>query len=324
MAHHELHAAPGTVHWGFFDASLPPVLRIRSGDRLTLSTLSGIPGDQPPERERVPPELWEIHREVPKGEGPHILTGPVFVEEAEEGDVLEVHIEEVRPRLDWGYNRTLPGLGTLPDDFPRLSRTFFEIDRDSMTAGWLKGVRIPLRPFFGILGVAPPPRDGRIPSVPPGRHGGNLDNKELAAGSTVYLPVWNRGALLSIGDGHAVQGDGEVDLTALETAMFGRFRIRVRKGLGWKSPRAETPAHYITMGFNPDLDEAAREALREMIDLIATRWLLDREDAYRLCSLVVDVRITQLVNRNKGAHAMLPKGILPEDSAGEAGAGPIL
>jgi acetamidase/formamidase len=309
-AHHELHASSKTVHWGFFDARLPPVLRVASGDRVTFDCLTAEPEDLPPDPSWVLPELREVHAGCERGPGPHFMTGPVWVEGAEPGDTLEVRILDCWLRQDWGWNLIAPLLGTLPEDFPRLRRLHLTIDRKAMEARLPWGMRVPLRPFFGVIGVAPPPAYGRITSVVPREHGGNLDNKELVPGATLYLPVWNRGALLSVGDGHAVQGDGEVCLTAVEAAVSGTFELVVRKDLRLAFPRAETPTHWITMGLDPDLDDAAKQALREMIALLGDLVGLAPEDAYTLCSLAADLRVTQLVDGNKGIHAMLPKSVL--------------
>lgn len=309
MARHEVKATPETVHWGYWDASLPPVLRVRSGDEVIVQTVSGQPDHLPEDRRRVPPDLAEIFARVTPGPGPHILTGPVYVEGAEPGDVLQVDILGIALRQDWGRNLIAPLKGTLPEDFPETWKVIIDLDLEHKVARWPRGVEVPLRPFFGELGVAPAPRYGRVTSVFPLEHGGNLDNKELVAGTTLYLPVWNRGALFSAGDGHGAQGDGEVDVTAIETALSGTFRLTVRKDLALRVPHAETPTHYITTGFDPDLDDAVKMALREMIaHLVRTRGLT-REEAYALCSIAVDLRITQLVNVYKGAHAMLPKSI---------------
>jgi acetamidase/formamidase len=248
---------------------------------------------------------------VTPGPGPHILTGPIHVEEAKPGDVLQVDILDIALRQDWARHLIAPLKGTLTEDFHETWKVIIDLDLERKVARWPKdkGVEIPLRPFFGELGVAPAPRYGRVTSVFPLEHGGNLDNKELVAGTTLYLPVWNPGALFSAGDGHAAQGDGEVDVTALETALTGVFRLTVRKDLHLSVPHAETPTHYMTTGFDPDLDDAVKMALREMIGyLIRTRGL-SREEAYALCSIAVDMRITQLVNVYKGAHALLPKAI---------------
>lgn len=311
MRTHEVFANPKTVHWGYFDYRLEPILTIASGDRLIAHTLSGHPKYLPADRSRYPEELTAIHKGVRKGAGPHILVGPIAVEGAEPGDVLEVKIEEIKPRFDWGYNLILPFQGTLPEDFPKESGRVIDLDLKAKTAEVVPGWKVPFRPFFGILGVCPPKGLGEMPSNPPHLHGGNLDNKELVAGSTLYLPVWKRGAGFSVGDGHAVQGDGEVNLTAVETGMTGRFRLTVRKDMKLRWPRAETPTHYISMGFDNDLDDAAKTALREMIHFLGERCGLGREEAYVFCSTAVDLRITQLVNGHKGVHAMVAKALLP-------------
>ncbi len=311
MKTHEIFAKPETVHWGYFDYRLEPVLTIASGDRLILHTLSGHPDLLPNDPSRVPEELRAIHATVKKGPGPHILVGPVAVEGAEIGNVLEVIIEDIQPRFDWAYNRFGPMKGALPDDFSEANKRIIDLDLKAGTAEVAIGWNVPLRPFFGILGVCPPEGLGMIPSNPPYLHGGNMDNKELVAGSTVYLPVWKPGAGFSVGDGHGAQGDGEVDQTAVETSMVGTFRLCVRKDLSLKWPRAETPSHFISMGFHQDIEEAAKMALREMIALLAIRFGMSREDAYVFCSAAVDLRITQLVNGYKGVHAMLAKELTP-------------
>ena len=310
MARYELMATPETVHWGYWDASLPPVLRVRSGDEVTVHTVSGQPDHLPEDRKRIPQDLAEILARVTP-EGIHILTGPIYVEEAQPGDVLQVDILDIALRQDWARNVIAPLKGTLTEDFHETCKVIIDLDLEHKVARWPKGkgVVIPLRPFFGEMGVAPAPRYGRVTSQFPLEHGGNLDNKELVAGTTLYLPVWNAGALFSAGDGHGAQGDGEVDVTAIETALTGVFRLTVRKDMHLNVPHAETPTHYMTTGFDPDLDDAVKMALREMIAYLARTRGLSREEAYALCSLAVDMRITQLVNVYKGAHAMLPKAI---------------
>ncbi len=312
MAHHDLPATPDTVHWGYFEAVRAPVLALASGDTVTIDCLSGEPEDMPPPELGfdILPEHTEIHAHCERGPGPHFMTGPITVEGARTGDVLEVRIHEVTPRQNWGWNIIEPLLGTLPEDFPEQRRLHIAIDREAMVCTLPWGRELPLRPFFGVMGVAPPPAWGRVSSVQPRAHGGNMDNKELIAGTTLYLPVWNDGALFSAGDGHGVQGDGEVCLTALETALSGTFELIVRKDLSLTMPRAETPTHYLTMGMNEDLDDAAKQALRQMIALIRERTNLGAEDAYTLCSLAADMRITQLVDGNKGVHTMLPKDVI--------------
>ncbi|MFQ5912887.1 MAG: acetamidase/formamidase family protein [Nitrospinota bacterium] len=315
MKTHEVFASPETVHWGYFDHRLEPILTIASGDRLVVHTVSANPGLLPSDPARFPEEIPAIHSKVRKGAGPHILLGPVAVEGAEVGDVLEIAIEEIKPRVDWGYNQMRPFGGGLPEDFPYWSRRIIDLNLREGTAEVMPGWQVPLSPFFGQLGVCPPEEMGEIPSNPPYLHGGNLDNKELVAGAKLYLPVWKEGAGFSVGDGHGAQGDGEVNQTAIETSMDGTFRLTVRKDMGLRFPRAETPTHHITMGFDPDLDDAAKIALREMIDFLSSEYGLSREDAYFFCTVVVDLRITQVVNGNKGVHAMLTKDFLPKGKA---------
>jgi acetamidase/formamidase len=311
MTHHHLAAAVENCHWGYFDATRVPVLTIKSGDRVTIDTVSGAPGFYPKSGFHVPPELLEIHKANPGYQlGPHILTGPVAVEGAKPGRVLEVRIIDIKLRQDWGYNLIRPLAGTLPDDFPEPRLLNIPLDQTRNVGKLPWGLELKLAPFYGILAVAPPKSWGRITSIVPRAHGGNLDNKELIAGSTLYLPVFNEGALFSCGDGHGVQGDGEVCVTAIETALQGTFELIVRDDLSFTYPRAETPSHYITMGMDPDLDQCAVMALRDMIRLIRERTNLSAEDAYTLCSLAADLRVTQTVNGSKGIHVMLAKNLL--------------
>ncbi len=312
--HHALPSNPKTVHWGFYDASLAPVLRIRSGDTVEIRTAmidspealerAGVPGAQIEASHRA------IHEQVKRsGPGPHILTGPIYVEGAEPGDTLEVGIESVTLALPYAVNVFLPGLGVLPEDFPYQYRKMIPLDKDRMVARFAPGVDIPLRPFFGSMGVAPPDALGRIDSAPPWVHAGNLDNKELTAGATLFIPVHARGGLFSVGDAHAGQGNGEVSLTALETVLTGRFRFTVRRDRPTRWPFAETSTHYMTMGFDENLDLAIKIALREMIDFLAARFKLSRQDAYLLASDAADFSITQLVDGKRGVHAMIAKNI---------------
>jgi acetamidase/formamidase len=282
-------------------------LRIASGDRIEVETVSGNAEQMPKSGFIVPEDLKQIQATVKPILGPHILCGPVWVEGAQPGDTLQVDIEAVEPREDWGYNLIAPLRGSLPEDFPEGRLIHIPIDRQRRVARMSWGTEIPLRPFFGIMATAPRASYGRITSIVPREFGGNMDNKELIAGSTLYLPVFNEGALFSIGDGHGVQGDGEVCLSALETALRGAVRLTVRKDMQVKFPRAETPTHYITMGMDEDLDDAAKQALREMIKLLQDIAGLSAHDAYTLCSLACDLRVTQLVDGNKGVHAMIAR-----------------
>jgi acetamidase/formamidase len=233
----DLNPTPQTVHWGHFDAAIPAVLEVASGDTVIIDTFSGgLSEVADPSLFRPAHQL--IVDTVPQILGPHILTGPVHVKGAEPGDTLEVRI--IRPLK-----------GALPEDFPSLSRRIIPIDRQAHVARLPWGVDIPLQPFFGIVGVAPPPAYGRVSSVEPREYGGNIDNKEFVPGTSLFLPVFVPGANLSVGDGHAVQGDGEVCLTALETCLKGRFQLIVHKH-ALNFPRAITPTHYIAMGMDLD------------------------------------------------------------------------
>jgi acetamidase/formamidase len=310
MTEHELKASPATCHWGHFDADLPPVLTIAPGDRVTLHSVSGPPDVLPGPGFHVPPELYDIHRELVADRGPHILTGPIRIEGARPGDVLEVRILDVRLRQDWGYTRIRPLWGTLPEDFPEARLIHIALDAARMVGRLPWGTELALKPFFGVMGVAPPAAWGRVSTIQPRAHGGNLDNKELVAGTTLYLPVWTDGALFSTGDGHGLQGDGEVCVTAIETGLIGTFELIVRDDMTLEWPMAETPTHVLTMAFDPDLDDCVVIALRDMIKLICRRTNLSREDAYTLCSLAADLRVTQVVNGSKGIHVMLEKKLL--------------
>ena len=309
----ELKATPKTVVWGYYSAAAKPVLTIHSRDTVRIETVSGNParleaaGAAPRD---IPDALRIINKEVTdRGPGGHILTGPIFIEGAEPGDVLEVRILKTELTAPFAYNSFRPGSGFLPDDFPSARTKIIPLDRKRMLGHFSDSVEIPLHPFFGSMGVAPPEANGRINSAPPWIHAGNLDNRELVEGTTLYIPVHAPGALFEVGDGHAGQGDGEVDITALETQLTGTFQFIVRKDMHLKWARAETPAYYIAMGVHEDLTEATKLAVREAIDFLATEKHMSREDAYMLASVAVDFCITQLVDGNKGVHAMIPKKI---------------
>ena len=311
-ARHTLKADVRVVHRGFFDAALPPVLTIESGDVVEVTTLSGNLADLPGPQLRftVLPEHQAVLAGVAPGEGPHLMTGPIAVNGAERGDELIVEILAAAPLQDWGWNLVLPRMGTLPEHFPQKRHLHVGIDRTRgiVTMPW--GLQLRAAPFFGIIGVAPPPAWGRVTSVIPGPFGGNIDNRHLGAKGILHLPVFNPGALLSVGDGHALQGDGEVCLTAIETALAGTLRVTLKKDTGIARPWAETPSHFITMAFDPDLNAAARVAVYEMIKLIERTSGLSAADAYTLCSIAADVHVTQLVNVSKGIHVMLRKTLL--------------
>ncbi|HUA77396.1 MAG TPA: acetamidase/formamidase family protein [Acetobacteraceae bacterium] len=318
MAKHHIPASPKTTHWGMFDAALPPIATIASGDTITFECVSGGPEVMPPPSSglAIPPALAAIHEASPPRLGGHIMTGPVAIEGAEPGDMLEIRIGEIALGADWGFCGFRPLAGTLPEDFPKRYLSHIPVDRAKKTCLLPWGTELPLAPFFGVIGVAPPAAYGRISTVEPREHGGNLDNKELTAGSTLFLPVHHPGANLSVGDGHGVQGDGEVCINALEICLTGTFTPILHKNPpGARAPllaypRAETPTHFISMGMNQDLDLAMKQALREMIAFITARSNLSPEQAYQFCSLAVDFHVTQTVNGEKGVHGMLRRGLL--------------
>jgi acetamidase/formamidase len=310
---HRLEATPTTVAYGWYDAAATPVLRIASGDIIDVDTLltntpaglqrAGLPADQ------IQESLKAIVEQVPKeqrGPGGHILTGPVLIEGAEPGNVLEVKILSIDLAIAYGYNGCR---GFLPENCAPNSTRIIRIDKKTMTATFAPGIVIPLQPFFGSMGVAPPPDAGRISSNPPGIHAGNLDNKALVAGTTLFIPVHAPGALFEVGDGHAAQGDGEVDQTAIETSLRGRLQLTVRKDLKLTWPRAETATEYISMGTDEDLTKATKIAIQEMIDFLIAEKKLDKVSAYQLTSIAGNVAITQLVDGKVGVHVKMPKAI---------------
>ena len=310
MASHRVEAGPDTVHWGYFDAALPPVLTVDSGDTVTVSTVSGGRDMMPGSPLKVPAALAAVQAaHTPKLPG-HMCTGPVAVRGARAGQVLEVRIKAIELHYDWGYTYSAPLKGALPDDFTEMHLMHIPLHKERMTGRLPWGLELPLRPFFGVMAVAPPAPWGAVSTLPPRRNGGNLDNKELIAGTTLYLPIHADGALFSVGDGHGVQGDGEVCVTAIETGLIGTFELHLRDDMELVWPTAETSTHVMTMAFDPDLDDCVVIALRDMIDLIVARTGLAKAEAYALCSLAADLRITQVVNGNKGVHVMLEKRFL--------------
>jgi len=307
---HNLPASPETCAWGYFDSKREPALTIESGDTVVIDTVSGGPEVLPKGDFHIPPELHEIHQRCEQKMPGHILTGPVAIKGAKPGHVLEVRIQDVQLRQNWGYNVIRPLAGTLPYDFEQMRLLNIPLDIEAGVANLPWGLDLPLSPFFGVMGVAPPANWGRISSIMPRAHAGNIDNKELVAGTTLYLPVFNESALFSCGDGHGAQGDGEVCITAIETALRGTFQFIVRDDLEFTYPRAETTSHFITMGMDPDLDQCVIMALRDMIVLLGETAQLSREDAYTLCSLAGDLRVTQTVNGCKGVHMMMAKSLV--------------
>lgn len=312
---HRLLATPATVAYGYYWADAVPVLRVASGDIIDVDTLltstptglqrAGVPPD------KIQESLKAIVTEVTgerRGPGGHILTGPVYVETAEPGDVLEVKVLSIDLAIEYGYNGCS---GFIPANCDRsVPLKILKLDKKTMTSEFKPGMVIPLRPFFGSMGVAPAPELGRASSNPAGRHAGNLDNRELVAGSTLYVPVFVPGALFQIGDGHAAQGDGEVDQTAIETSLRGRVQLTVRKDMKLTWPRAETSTDYITMGSDEDLKTSTTIAIQEMVEFLAATKNLTKHEAYQLVSVAGNVAITQLVDRPVyGVHVKMPKSI---------------
>ncbi len=306
-----LKALPQNIQWGRYDADGKPAIVVRSGETIRVETVSGNPDRlariNAPEDE-VMRELKTVYAEVKdRGPGGHLLTGPIGVEGAEPGDVLQIDILEIIPRVPYGYNGFGPASGLLLDEFPYSRQKLVKLDRATMTCEFAPGIHFPAKPFFGSIGVAPV--NGRVNSAPPGYYAGNMDNKELVAGTTLYIPVQRPQALLNIGDGHLAMGDGEVDVTAVESSLTGVLRLTVRKDMHLLYPRAETATHIIAMGFHENLDEAARRAGREMLDYLVTTKGLSRDDAYMLMSVAIDMHVTQVVDGVKGVHMMMPKSL---------------
>lgn len=323
---HHLLPTPETVAWGYYHANAKPVLRINSGDNLVVRTLiTSSPtrlegaGVAPKDVEQ---SLRDIHAKVTdRGPGGHILTGPIEVVGADSGDVLEVRIRKIDLAIPYAYNAFGAASGFLPEDFGYAKIKIVPLDAKRRIGRFAPGIDVPLAPFFGSMGVAPPKSMGRLHSAPPGIHAGNLDNKHLVAGTTLFIPVHTAGALLQFGDGHAAQGNGEVDITALETSLVGTFQIIVRKDMRLSWPRGETPTHWIAMGTDSSLVIATKTAVRQAIDFLVTEKKLSRDDAYMLTSVACDVEITQLVDGTVGVHVMIPKRIFVE-SKGRRGRTP--
>ena len=313
---HVVESNDQTVHLGVYDTNLPPIIKVDSGDTISYpNTWSHFLNKMQP---GVPIETLAKMRVDNPGKGPHSIIGPVYVNGAEPGDVLEVRYKRIRP-FDWGAVFNNPGsLGTglLAKDFPEGQVRYMKLDLAKMTTEFAKDIHVPLKPFQGTLGLAPPDdyypplSPGVTSSVPPGPHAGNVDLSEMEEGSTMFIPVWKPGALIFTGDSHAVQGDGEISLTACETRMQ-ELRIQVflhkQKNFAW--PIAETATHWITLGLDKDLNVAMTLAARNAINFLAARTSLTKLDAYGLCSMAFSFRVTQVVDIVRGVHALIPKSL---------------
>jgi acetamidase/formamidase len=318
---YRLEATPATVAYGYYWSEAKPAIRIASGDIIDVDTLitnspSGLARAGVLDA-KIQSSLKAVIAEVTgdkRGPGGHILTGPVYVEGAEPGDTLEVKVLSIELPIDYGYNGCS---GIVPENCDRSAGTrIVPLDAKTVTAELFPGIVVPLRPFFGSMGVAPAPELGRVSSTPPSRHAGNIDNKELVAGSTLYIPVFVPGALFEVGDGHAAQGDGEVDQTAIETSLRGRIQLTVRKNMKLAWPRAETATDFISMATDPDLVSATKAAIQEMIDFLSAAKGLTKHQAYQVISIAGDVAVTQLVDKpNLGIHVKMPKSIFKQQSS---------
>jgi acetamidase/formamidase len=317
-----LRSTADTVLWGYIAANLPPALTIKSGQIVRIEALShqGLTTNQDPVKffagygiraEDVLPDAIAVYSEVkrPKGASVHILTGPIYVEGGAEGDTLEVRVLDIMFRVPYGVNNTGPGKGVLPNLLKSQSAKLIRVDLERRVALFSDDIEIPLSPFMGIMAVSPPRSLGMVSSTPPGAWGGNLDLKFLGKGSTLYLPVFNEGAQFFTGDGHAVQGDGEVDGSAIEISLTAVLQFIVHKNRSIKLPRVETPTDYLTTGLSVDLNEATRIALQEAVAFLQSEKRMTAADAYALASLAVDMGIGEAVDVVNLVYAKIPKNI---------------
>ena len=336
---HHLPATPRTIHWGYFNAALAPVLKVKSGDLIQAEAITHHAGDAP--ELMMDETVSTIFREVPEADrnpGVHIMTGPIWVEGAQPGDMLEVRYLNMTPRCNYGSNLAA-NWGHLYKEFGEKERvTIYQLDPNANVATALyaydfpgkylvpgtithcpvcdrepalKGVRVPTRPHLGTAGVAPDVA-GRVSTIPPGAHGGNIDNWRIGAGATMYYPVAVDGALFSIGDPHISQGDGEISGTAIEASLDVLFQIVLRKDFSFAAPLLETPECWMVHGFDEDLDQAMRNAALGMLDLLVDHQGLSRNDAYSLMSVCADFTVTQVVDGRQGVHSRIPRTIFPK------------
>jgi acetamidase/formamidase len=323
-----LRSTPDTVIWGYFAADAPPVLRIRSGQTVRIDTVShsgmntaddpvtffgrgGIPPDQ------VLADVIDIYHKVPhpKGASAHVLTGPIYVEGAAPGDMLEVRIIALEHRVPYGVNNSNHGTGVLPDLLPGPAAKIIKLDLARNVALFSGELEVPLHPFMGIMAVAPPRDLGLVSSRPPSRWGGNMDFNKLGVGATLYLPVFNNGALFFTGDSHAVQGDGEIDGTAIEASLTATLQFIVHKGAGtaMRWPRAEDATSYYAMGLDLDLNKALQEAAQETVTFLRDQKGLSAADAYALASVGVDFHVGEAVDAVQMVYGMIPKRLFKQN-----------
>ena len=309
---HKIIANSSSVQWGYYDPEAKPLFNVSSGEIVEVFTEPGMREIDSEMKEMVSSELLDIVENGKRILGGHILNGPIGIKDALAGDVLEVKMLEIRPRYNWGFNRFRPLYGGLPEDFPYERRIVIDIDKESNVCHWNTEVAIPLSPFFGNMGVAPPLKMGKVPSTVPGPWGGNMDNKEFTVGTSVFFPVFIDGAQFSIGDGHGCQGDGESCLSALECGLVGKVQFFLHKNSNLDIPMAESSTDFIFMGFDPILDNAVKDVIRETIKFLDERSQIPKDDAYTLCSLSLNLRVTQIVNGTKGVHGLLSKSLFKD------------
>lgn len=325
---HHLSATPANTVDGFFSADTPPVLRIKSGEVVEIDTINaaGVRDDNPEKFFKdngisldlpAVQDILKIKKELkPSGFRAHLMTGPIFVEGAMPGDTLEVRVLDVKSRAPYGVNAGSPGRGGIPDLVPRPYSKVIKFDLERQVAKFSDTIEVPLRQFQGVMGIAPSAARGKLSSIPPYTDlGGNLDNKHLGRGATIYYPVQTEGALFQTGDPHAAQGNGEVSITAIESSNTVTLQFIVRKDLPIKMVRAETPTHYILMGLDGELNIAMRMAITQTLDFLKEKQKLDFFDALSLASIGVDFEVTQVVDQTKGIHAMVPKSLFKDGSA---------
>jgi acetamidase/formamidase len=301
-----------TVTWGHFDGRRAPVASVGQGERFEIASLQAHFDPHVPDEPSAATVRSLRAAGVPIGPGPHIVTGPVEIRGVSDGDAVAVDLHRIEVDAHHGINRMAPGAGLL-SDFPAAEdMAVLPLDPAGATALLPPGVRVPLRPFFGIIATGPPADWGVLDTVPPRANGGNIDCADLVTGTRLILPAFVDGGMLIVGDGHGAQGDGEVDQTAVETAMRGTLSAEAVSGLALASPVAVTPSHLIAFGFDEDMLVAARRALDALLDLLEVACGLSRRDGYRLASVAVDLRFTQVVNRTRGAHAAMPRTVLDQ------------
>jgi len=318
---HLVRSIPANMVFGYYGADVPPVARVKDGDIVEIQTVNttGLNRRDPEaffKTNNLPiddhaKDLIDIMKNVkpdPALRG-HMLTGPIFIEGAAPGDMLEVRIHDIVLRSDYGVNSVWPKGGDLPDAVTTAESFVYRYNRKKQTASFKEGIEIPIRPFMGVMAVSPPPEAGRVSSIPPSYYGGNMDLKHLVKGTTLYLPVSATGALFTTGDCHAAEGNGEISGVAIEASLTLIAQFIVHKDKKIARVRAETPTHFISLGMDPDLDKAMKQAASEAVNFIKEEMGYTFNEALSIASTGVDFEVTQVVDQTLGVHAMIPKSI---------------